>query len=111
MNENNQETSPDTTDSKQEELLSRREVLRGALMVGCSLFVPIALFSSSANGADSIAPAIKKVSKKSVMYQNQPKGEQKCSTCMNFIAATKTCKRVEGPIDPNGWCVLWAKKA
>lgn len=108
MNKNNQETSPDTAGSKQDELLSRRAVLRGALMVGCSLFVPIAFFSSSANGAE--APAVKKVSKKSVMYQTHPKGEQKCSTCMNFIAASKTCKRVEGPINPEGWCILWAKK-
>lgn len=108
MNENNHETSPDTTDAKQDELLSRRAVLRGALMVGCSLFAP-AIFSSSANGAE--APAVKKVSKKSVMYQTHPKGEQKCSTCMNFVAASHTCLRVEGPIDPNGWCILWAKKA
>jgi hypothetical protein len=112
MNENNQEASPDTTDSRQDEMLSRRAVLRGALMVGCSLFVPIAIFSSSANGAESTAPATaKKVSKKSVMYQNQPKGAQKCSTCMNFIAASNTCKRVEGSINPEGWCILWVKKA
>lgn len=112
MNENKQESSPDTAGSKQDELLSRRAVLRGALMIGCSLLVPAAIFSSSANGADSTAPAtVKKVSKKSAMYQNQPKGAQKCSTCINFIAASNTCTRVEGPINPEGWCILWAKKA
>ncbi len=108
MNENNKETSPDTTDAKQDELQSRRAVLRGALMVGCSLLAP-AIFSSSANGAEEPG-AVKKMSKKSVMYQLHPKGEQKCSTCMNFVAVSHTCLRVEGPIDPNGWCILWAKK-
>jgi hypothetical protein len=63
--------------------------------------------SSPASAAD----AAKKVAKAGVKYQNQPKGEQKCGTCTNYIAASKTCKRVEGPINPDGWCILWTKKA
>lgn len=108
MNENNPNASPETTDAMQDQLLSRRAVLRGALLVGCSMIVPIALFSSPACGAEAAAP--KKVSKASVKYQNQPKGEQKCSQCKNFIAASKTCHRVEGSINPEGWCMLWTKK-
>lgn len=113
-----------------EEIPSRRIVLRGALAVGCSLFVPIALFgcdskksanptsptpiapasppAPSANSADPVAP--KKLTQASVQYQTQPKGEQKCATCVNFIAASNTCKLVDGQISPDGWCTLWAKK-
>jgi hypothetical protein len=94
-----------------EELQSRRAVLRGAFAVGCCLFAPIALISAQAAAADSAAPtAGKKVSKASVKYQNSAKGEEKCSGCINFIAESNTCKRVEGKINPNGHCILWAKK-
>jgi hypothetical protein len=94
-----------------EELQSRRAVLRGALAIGCYLFAPTALISAQAVAADSAAPtAGKKVSKASVKYQNSAKGEEKCSGCINFIAESNTCKRVEGKINPNGHCILWAKK-
>jgi secreted PhoX family phosphatase len=97
----------------EEKTLSRRAVLRGALAVTCSMVMPITFFSSSAAGADAAAKspkAAKKVSKTSVKYQYKPNGENRCGTCINFIAASKTCKRVAGPIDPNGWCMLWGKK-
>lgn len=111
-----------------EEIPPRRAVLRGALVVGCGLLLP-GLFSGCdskkgtsstgstpanppATSADSAAPAaIKKVSQASVQYQSQPKGEQKCGVCQNFIAESNTCKLVEGQISPEGWCVLWMKKA
>ena len=66
--------------------------------------------SSPAPGADAAAPAAAKVSQASVQYQTQPKGEQKCSGCMHFIAESNTCKLVEGQISPDGWCTLWAQK-
>jgi len=107
-----------------EEILSRRNVLRGALAVGCGICLPI-VFSGcdsktgatpgatpAAAGNDSApAAAPKKVPQASVQYQQQPKGDQKCSTCANFIAESKTCKLVEGQINPEGYCVLWTKKA
>ena len=98
----------------EEKILSRRAVLRGALAVTCGLAMPITFFSSAAAGADAAAEspkAAKKVSKTSVKYQYKPNGENKCSTCINFIAASKTCKRVAGSIDPNGWYILWGKAA
>jgi hypothetical protein len=115
---------------------SRRVVLRGALAVGWGLLLPAALFgcekkdagstgaapeapppgpeaaapeSASATSADSAAP-VAKVSKASVQYQTEPKGDQQCSGCLNFIAESNTCKLVEGEISPSGWCTLWAKK-
>jgi hypothetical protein len=95
-----------------EEIPPRRAVLRAALAVGCSLFVPLAIFSSPATSATAAAPTeTKKLLKTNVQYQAQPKGEQKCSKCLNFIAESKTCKLVDGPISPDGWCSLWTKKA
>jgi hypothetical protein len=100
------ETPADTAGTNQNEILSRRAVLRGVLMVSASLLVPLSLFSAPANAA-----AAKKLAKAGVKYQDKPKGDQKCATCTNFIAASKTCKLVEGPINPDGYCILWAKKA
>jgi hypothetical protein len=111
-----------------EEIPLRRLVLRGALVLGCSPWVPIALVGcdskkdansssaapagSPATSADSAAPAAtSKVPQASVQYQAQPKGEQKCGGCLNFIAESNTCKLVAGQVSPEGWCSLWAKKA
>lgn len=108
------------------EIPPRRIVLRGALAVGCGLWIPMALSGcdskkganstsapaadSPAPRADSAAPAASKVTQTSVQYQAQPKGEQKCSGCVNFMAGSNSCKLVEGQISPEGWCSLWTKK-
>ncbi len=88
--------------------ISRRDMLRGSLAVGCSLLLPLALFSSTAVAAEAMA---KKVSKKSVQYTAQATGEKKCAACANFNAGSNTCKVVAGKINPNGGCILWVKKA
>jgi uncharacterized protein YjbJ (UPF0337 family) len=123
-----QEASPETECKTKEEISPRRLVLRGALVLGCSPWVPIALVGcdskkdanssrtapagAPATSADSAAPAAtSKVSPASVQYQAQPKGEQKCGGCLNFIAESNTCKLVAGQVSPEGWCSLWAKKA
>lgn len=109
---------------------SRRVVLRGALAAGGSLCLPIALLgcdSKKGGYSDSPAPAspstgsaapaaappptAKKLPPASVQYQAQPKGDLKCSQCAHFIAESSTCKLVDGPISPEGWCALWLKKA
>lgn len=108
-------------------IVSRRTMLKGALTVGCSLWMPIMLAgcsdknagkpaasppgSAPADSGGSSAPATTaKVPQASVQYQIKPKGDQKCSLCINFIAESNTCKLVEGQISPEGWCTLWAKK-
>lgn len=94
----------------------RRTVLRAALAAGCSLWMPIALAAddpkkgSSAASSPAAPAASKKAPQASVHYQAKPKGEQKCSTCLNFIAGSNTCKVVDGQISPEGWCSLWVKK-
>lgn len=122
-----------------EEIPPRRVVLRGALAVGCGLLLPSALFgcdsrkgetstgaapagspntdaaapesSPAPSAAESAAPAAPaKMSQASVQYQAQPKGEQKCSGCLHFVAESSTCNLVEGQISPDGWCTLWTQK-
>ncbi len=94
----------------------RRTVLRAALAAGCSLWMPIALSADdpkkgSGSASSPVAPAAtKKAPQGSVHYQVQPKGEQKCSACLNFIAGSNSCKVVEGQISAEGWCGLWVKK-
>ena len=67
--------------------------------------------TSTAAVAPSGAAATPKVSKAIAHYQEQPKGDQQCANCANFIAESQTCKVVEGSISPNGWCIYWMKKA
>jgi hypothetical protein len=95
----------------EEKNLSRRELLRGAMAVGFGMLVPGALLSSrSAAGAEpSVVATTKKLTQISVKYQQQPKGDQKCATCVQFVPPN-ACNLVEGNINPEGWCVLWAKK-
>lgn len=126
------------TDEDNGAIPSRRVVLRGALAAGGSLCLPLALWGCNAKkeagtGTDtgSTAPAAPpasppttsaessaappaataKLPPASVQYQATPKGDQKCSGCMHFIAESGTCKLVDGPISPEGWCTLWLKKA
>jgi len=95
-----------------DEITPRRLVLRAALASAFSLLVPIALFGiRSINANAATAAATKKLTQSSVQYQSKPKDEKKCSSCMNFIAESKTCTLVDGSISPDGWCILWAKKA
>lgn len=114
-----------------EQIPSRRVVLRGVVALGCGIWVPVVLSGCDSKkdagvgagsgtqppgtaGAkpDAATPgAPKKVTQASVMYQSQPKGEERCAGCSNFIAESNTCKLVEGQISPEGWCNLWTRKA
>ena len=46
---------------------------------------------------------------KSVKYQDTPKGDARCDNCALF-EAPDGCKTVEGPVSPQGWCMVYAKK-
>lgn len=61
------------------------------------------------------ARAQAKASKQAMQYQDQPKNGQQCATCLQFVPGAKagaagTCKVVDGPISPKGWCVAYVKK-
>jgi hypothetical protein len=51
-----------------------------------------------------------KVSKSAVGYQNSPKGSERCANCRQF-EPPDACAQVEGPINPKGWCRIWAAKS
>ncbi|WP_051301767.1 hypothetical protein [Sedimenticola selenatireducens] len=115
----------------EEEIHSRRLVLRGVLAVGCSLVFPVALIgcdskegeksssaapagsSPSGTNTESAAPAteVVKAPQQAVQYQTEPRNGQKCDGCLHFIAGSNSCKLVEGQISPDGWCTLWTKKS
>ena len=44
--------------------------------------------------------------KEDVRYQDQPKGNQRCSGCKNFVGPG-ACRVVAGSVNPNGWCLLY----
>ena len=60
-------------------------------------------------GFASKAAAQGKTPKKLVQYQEKPKGTQECDGCLHFVPPN-ACKLVEGPINPTGWCALYAQK-
>ena len=85
-----------------EESVSRRELLirsLGVLAVAGSLTV--------LDAAPSHAQP--KTAQKLVQYQQTPKNGQKCSICLHFVPPD-SCKVVEGKINPEGWCALYAPK-
>jgi High potential iron-sulfur protein len=89
----------DKTNKRSAEI-SRRSILQ--VIAWAAGAVPIMLASTG--------PALaSKMSKSSVGYRGSPKGSQKCSNCALFIAPS-SCKSVEGPVSPNGWCKIWVKK-
>lgn len=102
---------------------SRRLVLRGALAAGGGLCLSLLLSGcDSKPGAGSqpagaappsaaAPPAQMKAKQSGVQYQLTPKGEQKCSNCRHFIAASNSCVLVDGQISPEAWCIIWAKLA
>ena len=61
------------------------------------------------------APAVRtalaqtKVSHEQAKYQDGPKNDQKCSTCLHFQPPS-SCQMVADPISPNGWCQFYGAK-
>jgi len=82
------------------ECMSRRVVLRRTAL---------ALGAVATGAAATRAAAQQKISQADAKYQPQPKGQQRCDNCVNFVAP-KACKFVQGDISPSGWCQLYAAK-
>lgn len=54
-------------------------------------------------------------SKKTMGYRERPDGHKKCADCSHFLPgknlqAPGRCAVVEGEINPNGWCTVWATR-
>jgi hypothetical protein len=82
--------------------LSRRHFLRMA-GVGGGAMLGTALVGSPATAATS------KVPKQTVNYQPKPNGQARCGSCA-FFQAPSGCNYVDGPINANGWCMLYKAK-
>jgi len=50
-----------------------------------------------------------KVTHEIAKYQDTPKNDQKCSTCIQFVTPG-SCKIVADPISPDGWCQFYGAK-
>jgi hypothetical protein len=83
--------------------LSRRSLLtRAAVLAGAALTASVA--------PSDRASAQQKASKEAMKYQDKPNGDQRCNSCLQFVAPA-SCKVVDGVINPNGYCIAWVKKA
>ena len=74
--------------------------------------IPVALVSSRTDAATNatLRAALK--------YQNKPEGDKSCSSCIQFVSGPSVkdlggCKVLPGDteISPQGYCIVWAKKA
>jgi len=86
-----------------DETASRRGILRAGLTI---LAGTLAATTARADGTDA-----DKVEKSVVQYQEkQADNGDHCAICANFVSPS-ACKVVQGPIDPNGWCIAFGPKA
>ena len=91
------------TDGKME-AVTRREILAK----GIGVLATVSLTAVAATSSEGQTQP-KKMAQKLVQYQQTPKKDQKCSTCLQFVPPD-SCKLVEGKINPEGWCSLFAPK-
>ena len=85
--------------AKQLGLLSRRALLHHA--------VRTAGVTAILCGGPHRADATIKISKRAVAYQDQPNGDKACDKCAQF-QPPDACKLVDGAINPQGYCQLFA---
>jgi hypothetical protein len=89
-------------------MFSRRDWIKGLLALPA-----VVGFARSGRAQTTSAT---KVPQKVAQYQDKPKDGHHCDLCKYFIAgssptANGSCQLVEGSINPNGWCMLFAPKA
>jgi len=88
--------------------VSRRSFIGGAALLAGAAATPGLIVCQT-------ALAQQKVSQASVKYQDKPNGNQQCNNCLQFVpgstpTAMGTCKVVDGPISPSGYCIIWVAK-
>jgi hypothetical protein len=92
--------------------ISRRTALKAGVKVLTAGLAPTAALAQD--------PDAGKMSKSVVQYRYHPAANgNHCAICANFLPADAPdnpthkdarCKLVAGPIDPNGYCMAFAKK-
>lgn len=80
-------------------------IRRRTFLWGTSLSAAVATLAGFARRAAAQTKATKAVA----LYQDHPKGQQRCDICVNFRPPNQ-CAIVEGPISPQGWCQFFAPK-
>jgi hypothetical protein len=88
----------------------RRQFLK--IGAGALAMIPIMAVSGRANAASNAAL------RTSFKYQGKPEGDKSCVNCAQFVpgASAKdlgSCKVIPGDteISPQGYCMVWTKKA
>jgi hypothetical protein len=81
---------------------SRRAILLNSVSIAAGGFI-------SGTPAARSALAQTKLTHEVAKYQDIPKNEQKCSTCVQFVPPA-SCKIVVDPISPDGWCQFYGAK-
>jgi hypothetical protein len=84
--------------------ISRRSLIEAAVAAGAAL----GGWARTA-AADQGLAETDKIKQAEAHYQRQPKGQQRCSICLQFEAPAK-CKIVQGPITSTGWCQYFAAR-
>jgi len=82
-------------------------VTRRMVLTGTALSLGAALAGAPVSGASA---QTQKLSQADASYQATPKGSQRCGVCFNF-QQPNSCKFVQGPVSPNGWCQLFGPKS
>ncbi len=85
---------------------SRRRLLQGAAFALGAAAASRAMPPAAAEGEIKDED---KVKKSEAQYQPHPKGQQRCEICLQF-EPPGTCKIVQGPISPKGWCQYFAAR-
>jgi hypothetical protein len=62
-------------------------------------------------GVSTRSDAAEKLPKSQVGFQTSPNGSQQCGNCSHFLPSQHACNVVQGEIDANNWCQLWAAKS
>jgi hypothetical protein len=78
--------------------VTRRDFLFSAAVGGGAIVAASAL--------PSRAEASNKMSPRAMSYRPTPNGKQHCDNCANW-QPPGSCKLVDGPISPTGWCILY----
>lgn len=80
-----------------------KAVSRRTVLLGGTAAVAATAFAGAARAQDKIPQA-------AVMYQDSPKGDQRCDNCLHW-QPPNACAIVAGDIAPEGWCGVWAPKS
>jgi hypothetical protein len=92
-------------------MIPSKSISRRALFESAGVAIGLAIANAPIPPATA-EEAIKeqdKIKKPDAKYQDKPKGQQRCEICLNFQPPS-TCKIVQGPITPHGWCQFFAAK-